>query len=179
MDVVGGEWVRWFLDLTCDFWAKNEERKISANVTTVESIASAASFVSAGLPTPLVRKVREIGAVRAVSGSFDSPSASSGSAQDDGGVRFGGNALSDRTGEEDQISIGIYDDEGCGAPGFLLEGLVEGDFLGLICVKELFDLVCGGDGDRSRCSRSRILPANTGSSMWRKERCALSRVTCA
>jgi hypothetical protein len=25
MDVVGGEWVRWFLDLTCDFWAKNEK----------------------------------------------------------------------------------------------------------------------------------------------------------
>ena len=23
MDVVGGEWVRWFLDLTRDFWAKN------------------------------------------------------------------------------------------------------------------------------------------------------------
>jgi hypothetical protein len=23
MDVVDGEWIRWFWDLTCDFWAKN------------------------------------------------------------------------------------------------------------------------------------------------------------
>jgi hypothetical protein len=31
-----------------------------------------------------------------------------------------------RAGEEDQISVEIYDDEGCGAPGFLFEGLMEG-----------------------------------------------------
>jgi hypothetical protein len=72
MDVVGGEWVRWLWDLTCDFWAKNEERKISAQVKKMESITSPASFVSAGLPTPLVRKIRAVEAVRSVSGSFDS-----------------------------------------------------------------------------------------------------------
>jgi hypothetical protein len=28
MDVVGGEWVRWFWDLTCGFWAKNGENNL-------------------------------------------------------------------------------------------------------------------------------------------------------
>jgi hypothetical protein len=64
-------------------------------------------------------------------------------------LRAGSNSSPYRTGEEDQISIGIYDDEGCGSPGFLLEGLVEAYVCGLITQKELFDLVCTGDGDRS------------------------------
>jgi hypothetical protein len=58
-------------------------------------------------------------------------------------------ASPNRTGEEEQISIGIYDDEGCSAPGFLLERLMEGYAQGLIAQKELFDLVCAGDGDGS------------------------------
>jgi hypothetical protein len=60
-----------------------------------------------------------------------------------------GDASPNWTGEEDKISIEIYDDEGCGTPGFLLEGLMEGYVQGLITQKELFDLVCAGDGDRS------------------------------
>ena len=58
--------------MTYDFWAKNEERKISAKVKAIKSITSPASFVFAGLPTPLVRKIRAVGAVRSVSGYFDS-----------------------------------------------------------------------------------------------------------
>ena len=54
-----------------------------------------------------------------------------------------------RAGEENQISIKIYDDEGCGPPGFLLERLMEGYIQGLKAQKELFDLVRAGDGDRS------------------------------
>jgi hypothetical protein len=64
-------------------------------------------------------------------------------------LRVGSNSSPNRTCEEDQISIGIYDDEGCGAPGFLLERLMEVYVDGLITQKELFDLVCAGDGDRS------------------------------
>jgi hypothetical protein len=92
----------------------------------------------------LVRKVREIGGDSVGLGVLRLASV----AQDDGGVRVRGDASPDRTGEEDQIAIGIYDDEGCGAPGFLLEGLMEGYVQGLIAQKELFDLVCAGDSDR-------------------------------
>ena len=49
---------------------------------------------------------------------------------------FKGATLSpNRTGEEGQISIGICDDEGYGAPGFLLEGLMEGYVQSLIAQK--------------------------------------------
>src|SRR5277367_1369519 len=65
--------------------------------------------------------------------------------QDDGGVRVDS---PNRASEEDQISIEIYDDGGCGPPGFLLERLMEGYVQSLITQKELFDLVCTGDGDR-------------------------------
>src|SRR5271155_5358740 len=59
-----------------------------------------------------------------------------------------GDASLNRTGEEDQISVGIYDDEGCGPPGFVLERLMEGYVQSLITQKELFDLVCAADSDR-------------------------------
>src|SRR5580698_10244594 len=67
--------------------------------------------------------------------------------QAEAGFAGGSNSSSNRTGEEDQVSIGIGDYEGCGAPGFVFEGLLEGNVLDLIHLKELFDLVCAGDGD--------------------------------
>jgi hypothetical protein len=38
VDVVGGEWVRWFEGLTCDFWAENGERKFLVEITAMESV---------------------------------------------------------------------------------------------------------------------------------------------
>ena len=44
MDVVGGEWVRWFWGLTCDFWAKNEKNNFGAMVKVMKSVASLAGY---------------------------------------------------------------------------------------------------------------------------------------
>jgi hypothetical protein len=40
MDVVGGEWVRWFWGLTCDFWAKNAPNYFGGKIKAMESVAS-------------------------------------------------------------------------------------------------------------------------------------------
>jgi hypothetical protein len=39
MDGVGGKWVRCFLDLTCDFWAKNEKNNFRVRVKAMKSVA--------------------------------------------------------------------------------------------------------------------------------------------
>src|ERR1700761_5875375 len=65
-------------------------------------------------------------------------------------IWFRGFGLVCRAGEEDEISVGIDDDEGAAAPGLLLQGLAEAYSGGLIRRKELFDFVCGCEGERSR-----------------------------
>jgi hypothetical protein len=59
------------------------------------------------------------------------------------GALFGG------AGEENEISVGIFDDEGGGSPGFLLERLLHwssGGFAGLV---KLFCFCCGSESERS------------------------------
>src|SRR4051812_49318903 len=53
-----------------------------------------------------------------------------------------------RTRKEDQIAIGIHDEEGSGAPRFRLQCLTKAHSCGLVNQKKLVDLVRGSDGDR-------------------------------
>ena len=50
-----------------------------------------------------------------------------------------------RAGKENEITIGIDDDEGFGAPGLVLHFLVEANSGGLVARKKLFDLLSGSN----------------------------------
>ena len=54
-----------------------------------------------------------------------------------------------RAGKENQVSIGIEDDEVFGAPRLLFQSLMERHSCCLKTGKKLFDLVCGCDCERS------------------------------
>jgi hypothetical protein len=49
--------------------------------------------------------------------------------------------------EEEEVLVWVGDDEGSGAPGCGLEGLIEGDARSLEIEKELFDFAGGGNCD--------------------------------
>jgi hypothetical protein len=36
LDLLWFVWLKWFFDLTCDFWAENGKRKITAGTTAIE-----------------------------------------------------------------------------------------------------------------------------------------------
>src|SRR4051812_25695674 len=55
-----------------------------------------------------------------------------------------------RAGEEKQISVGILDDEGAGAPWLLTQRLEEGDAVGLELEEELLDRLRGGEAEVGR-----------------------------
>jgi len=52
--------------------------------------------------------------------------------------------------EQDEIAVGIKDNEVPRAPGFFLQSLMEAHTGGLVLQKKLFDLRCGVDGNRRR-----------------------------
>jgi len=45
VDVIVGQWVRWFRGLTCEFWAENGIKKSGAETMAMESVASRFSYV--------------------------------------------------------------------------------------------------------------------------------------
>jgi hypothetical protein len=52
MDVVGGEWVKWFWGLTCDFWAKNAKNNLrDRDVKWIESLIATSLLFAKGAGT--------------------------------------------------------------------------------------------------------------------------------
>src|SRR5580658_1898878 len=52
-----------------------------------------------------------------------------------------------RSGEEDEVAVGVFDDEGLGLPGFGAQGLMNGSACSLVVEEELFDFFGGGERD--------------------------------
>lgn len=50
-------------------------------------------------------------------------------------------------GKEDEVAVGVFDDEGLGLPGLGAQGLGDWDVCGLIGAIELIDFVGGGERD--------------------------------
>lgn len=91
-----------------------------------------------------------------------------------------GRRFNRRAGKENEISIGIRDNEGSGAPRLFLQFLTKAHPCGLITQKNclISSVVATVSEAESRCSRSRISPTNTGSPTTLKLSRAWSRVTC-